>query len=209
MMKEAESTVFVVDDDPSVRASLGRLFKSVRLGAEVFASAREFLERAPAEGPACLVLDVRLPELSGLDLQAELARAGVAIPIVFITGHGTVPMSVQAMKAGAADFLEKPVDDQQLLDAVHRALDRDRRARQERAEVAELRRRLESLTPREREVLSYVAAGWLNKQIAAELGTSEKTVKVHRARVMEKMRVSSLAELARLAEKLDLSLPEV
>lgn len=207
-MTEEKSTVFVVDDDPSVRGGLGRLFKTVGLAVETFASAREFLERPLAEEPACLVLDVRLPELSGLDLQAELARAGVAIPIIFLTGHASVPMSVRAMKAGAADFLEKPVDDQQLLDAVHRALARDRRARQDQAEVAELRRRLESLTPREREVLSYVVAGRLNKQIAAELGTSEKTVKVHRARVMEKMKVSSLAELARLAEKLDLSLPE-
>ncbi len=208
-MKDAESTVFVVDDDPSVRGGLARLFKSVGLAAEVFASAREFLERASAEGPACLVLDVRMPELSGLDLQEELARGGVTIPVIFITGHGTVPTSVRAMKAGAADFLEKPVDEQKLLDAVHRALEQDRRARQEHAEVAELRRRLESLTPRERQVLSYVVAGRLNKQIAAELGTSEKTVKVHRARVMEKMKVASLAELARLAEKLDLSLPEV
>ncbi len=208
-MTGAEGTVFVVDDDPSVRGGLARLFKSVGLAAEAFASAREFLGRAPIEGPACLVLDVRLPELSGLDLQEELARAGVAIPIIFITGHGTVPTSVRAMKAGAADFLEKPVDEQELLDAVRRALEQDRRARQEQAEAAERRRRLESLTPREREVLSYVAAGWLNKQIAAELGTSEKTVKVHRARVMEKMKVVSLADLVRAAEKLDLSLPEV
>lgn len=208
-MTPEDGIVFVVDDDPSVRGGLARLFKSVGLAAEVFASAREFLERAPAEGPACLVLDVRLPELSGLDLQAELARAGVAIPIIFITGHGSVPISVRAMKAGAADFLEKPVDEQQLLDAVHRALERDRRARQERAEVAERRRRLESLTPRERQVLAYVVVGRLNKQIAAELGTSEKTIKVHRARVMEKMNVASLAELARLAEKLDLSPPEL
>jgi RNA polymerase sigma factor (sigma-70 family) len=206
---EGKGIVFVVDDDPSVRAGLARLFKSVGLAAEVFASAREFSERASAEGPACLVLDVRMPELSGLDLQAELARAGVAIPIIFITGHGTVPTSVRAMKAGAADFLEKPVDEQQLLDAVHRALEQDRRARQEHAEVAELGRRLESLTPRERQVLSYVVVGRLNKQIAAELGTSEKTVKVHRARVMEKMKVASVAELARLGEKLNLSLPDV
>ena len=207
-MTEEMGTVFVVDDDSSVRGGLGRLLKSVGLAVETFASAREFLERGRAEGPACLVLDVRLPELSGLDLQAELARAGVAIPIIFITGHGNVPISVRAMKAGAADFMEKPVDEQELLDAVHRALERDRRVRQEQAEVAELRLRLESLTPREREVLAHVVAGRLNKQIAAELGTSEKTVKVHRARVMEKMKVSSLAELARLAEKLDLSLPE-
>ncbi len=153
-MTGAEGTVFVVDDDPSVRGGLARLFKSVGLAAEAFASAREFLGRAPIEGPACLVLDVRLPELSGLDLQEELARAGVAIPIIFITGHGTVPTSVRAMKAGAADFLEKPVDEQELLDAVRRALEQDRRARQEQTEAAERRRRLESLTPREREVLS-------------------------------------------------------
>lgn len=207
-MTEGENIVFVVDDDPSVRVGLGRLFKSVGLAVEIFASAAEFLERGRGEEPACLVLDVRLPESSGLDLQEELARAGVAIPIIFITGHGNVPTSVRAMKAGAADFFEKPVDDQQLLDAVHRALARDRRARREQAEVAELRRRLASLTPREREVLAYVAAGRLNKQIAAELGTSEKTVKVHRARVMEKMKIASAAELGRLAEKLELSLPE-
>ncbi|UCH78920.1 MAG: response regulator transcription factor [Candidatus Coatesbacteria bacterium] len=207
-MTAEKNTVFVVDDDPSVRGGLNRLFKSVGLAVETFASAAEFLERGRGEGPACLVLDVRMPELSGLDLQAELARADVAIPIVFITGHGSVPMSVRAMKAGAADFLEKPVDEQELLDAVNRALARDRRARREQAELADLRRRLASLTSREREVLSYVAAGRLNKQIAAELGTSEKTVKVHRARVMEKMEVASVAELARLAEKLDLSLPE-
>jgi len=208
-MKEAESTVFVVDDDPSVRASLGRLFKSVGLAVEAFASGREFLERGPAEGPACLVLDVRMPELSGLDLQEELSRSGVAIPVVFITGHGSVSASVRAMKAGAADFLEKPVDEQQLLDVVYYALEKDRRARRERDEIAELRGSLASLTPREREVLGHVVAGRPNKQIAAELGTSEKTVKVHRARVMEKMKVASLAELARLAEKLHLSRPEV
>ncbi len=207
-MTEEKNTVFIVDDDPSVRGGLSRLFKSVGLAVETFSSAAEFLERGRGEEPACLVLDVRLPESSGLDLQAELAKAGVAIPIVFITGHGSVPISVRAMKAGAADFLEKPVDEQELLDAAHRALERDRQARRERAEVADLRRRLASLTPREREVLLYVAAGRLNKQIAADLGTSEKTVKVHRARVMEKMEVSSLAELARLAEKFDLSLPE-
>jgi len=207
-MSDADSTVFVVDDDPSVRGGLGRLFKSVGLGVEAFASAREFLERPPAPGAACLVLDVRLPELSGLDLQAELAERGVAIPIIFITGHGSVPMSVRAMKAGAADFLEKPVDEQELLDAVHRALERARVAKGEEAALEEVRGRLASLTPREREVLAHVVAGRLNKQIAADLGTSEKTVKVHRARVMEKMKVSSLAELVRAAEKLDLSLPE-
>ncbi len=208
-MKEGKATVFVVDDDPSVRGSLGRLFQSVGLAVEAFASGREFLERGPAEGPACLVLDVRMPELSGLDLQEELSRSGVAIPVVFITGHGSVSASVRAMKAGAADFLEKPVDEQQLLDAVHRALERDRLGKREEAELLELRGRLASLTPREREVLGHVVAGRPNKQIAAELGTSEKTVKVHRARVMEKMKVASLAELARLAEKLHLSRPEV
>jgi FixJ family two-component response regulator len=202
-------TVFVVDDDPSVRGSLGRLFKSVGLMVELFTSAREFLDRRPAYGPACLVLDVRMPELSGLDLQAELARVGVAIPIILITAHGNVPMSVRAMKAGAADFLEKPVDEQELLDAVNRALERDRQTRQGQAEVAGLRSRLESLTPREREVLAYVVVGRLNKQIAADLGVSEKTIKVHRARVMEKMKVSSLAELVRSAEKLDLTLPRI
>ena len=207
-MSDADSTVFVVDDDASVRGGLGRLFKSVGLAVEVFPSAREFLERPPAAGAACLVLDVRLPELSGLDLQAELAERGVAMPIIFITGHDSVPISVRAMKAGAADFLEKPVDEQELLDAVHRALERARVAKREEAALEEMRGRLASLTPREREVMAHVVAGRLNKQIAAELGTSEKTVKVHRARVMEKMEVSSLAELVRAAEKLDLSLPE-
>lgn len=207
-MTDADSTVFVVDDDLSVRGGLGRLFKSVGLAVEVFASAREFLERPPAGGPACLVLDVRLPELSGLDLQAELATRGVAMPIIFITGHGSVPISVRAMKAGAADFLEKPVDEQELVDAVHRALERDRLARSEEAGLSDMRGRLASLTPREREVMAHVVAGRLNKQIAADLGIAEKTIKVHRARVMGKMKVSSLAELVRAAEKLDLTLPE-
>ncbi len=200
-MNEAAPTVFVVDDDASVCRALQRLLASVKLRVETFASAREFLGCQPARGPACLVLDVRMPGLSGLDLQHELSRADQALPIIFITGHGDIPMSVRAMKAGAVDFLQKPFNDQELLDAVHQALARNRRARRERAELAEIEQRLGSLTRREYEVLTLVITGMLNKQIAAELGVVEKTIKVHRARVMQKLRVVSVAELVRLAEK--------
>jgi FixJ family two-component response regulator len=203
-VRTEEAIVFVVDDDQGVREATRSLLASVGLRAETFKTAQEFLSNRRPDGPGCLVLDVRLPGLSGLDLQRELARTGESIPIVFITGHADVPMSVQAMKAGAVEFLTKPFRDQQLLDAIQQAVDRDRRERRHRAELAELRGRYESLTPREREVMARVVAGLLNKQIAAELGTSEITVKVHRAQAMQKMRAGSLADLVRIAERLEL-----
>jgi FixJ family two-component response regulator len=208
-MKAAEPIVFVVDDDASVCKSLDRLIRSVGLKAETFTSAKDFLRREPHNGPSCLVLDVRMPGLSGLDLQRELAAKDYSIPIIFITGHGDIPMSVQAMKAGAADFLPKPFSDQELLDAIHAALEKDTLAREEREELSKIQRRIGSLTPREHEVFVRVVTGMLNKQIASELGASEKTVKVHRARVMEKMGVQSLAELVRLAEKARMTTPKV
>ena len=201
--------VFIVDDDPSVRSALSRLVRSVGLDVEAFASSREFLDHAWPQCPGCLVLDIRLPGLSGLDLQKELAAAGKSLPIVFITGHGSILMSVQAMKAGAVDFLEKPFDDQELLDAIHMAIERDRATYRERTEKAEIQKRVQTLTPREREVFSLVVTGLLNKQIGAELGTTEKTVKVHRARVMQKMKVGSLAELVRVAARADVPQPKV
>jgi RNA polymerase sigma factor (sigma-70 family) len=200
----ADSTVFIVDDDALVRRSLERLVHSVGLRVKTFSSASEFLECRRPEGPACIVLDVRMPGLSGLDLQSELVSAGLDMPVVFITGHGTVPMSVRAMKAGAVDFLQKPFDDQVLLDAVQRGIDQDRQAREEQAGQQELQDRLGGLTPREREVFALVVTGLLNKQIAGELGTSEKTIKVHRARVMQKMEADSLADLVRMGEKLSI-----
>jgi FixJ family two-component response regulator len=205
-MKAAEPIVFVVDDDASVCKSLDRLIRSVGLKAETFTSAKDFLRREPHNGPSCLVLDVRMPGLSGLDLQRELAAKDYSIPIIFITGHGDIPMSVQAMKAGAADFLPKPFSDQELLDAIHAALEKDTLAREEREELSKIQRRIGSLTPREHEVFVRVVTGMLNKQIASELGASEKTVKVHRARVMEKMGVQSLV---RLAEKARMTTPKV
>lgn len=200
-MLEDDPIVFIVDDDDSVRRALARLIKSVDLNVETFASAHDFLKRQPHNGPACLLLDIRMPGLSGLDLQDELVAAGRTLPIIFISGHGSIPLSVRAMKAGAVDFIEKPFEDQTLLDAINQSLKKDRQAKLEQAEVGEIQRQVDSLTPREREVFALVVSGKLNKQIAFELGTSERTIKAHRARVMKKMQASSLADLIRLAEK--------
>jgi RNA polymerase sigma factor (sigma-70 family) len=197
----AASLVFIVDDDPSVCSSLKFLLSTVGLQAETFDSANSFLHRKPSDIPSCLVLDVRLPGLSGLDFQRELAARSISIPIVFLTGHGDIPMSVRAMKAGAVEFLTKPFRDQDLLDAIRVALDRDRARRKQDNEVAALRQRFDSLTSREQQVVSMVVAGMLNKQIAAELGTAESTVKVQRSRAMEKMQAASLAELIKMIEK--------
>ena len=201
-MTDAESTVFVVDDDVSLRTSTERLLRSMGFTVRTFASAKEFLDHARPDGPACLLLDVRLPGLSGLDLQHELARSGVQIPIVFMTGHGDIPMTVRAMKAGALEFLTKPVRKEALVDAIRAALDRDRASRAERHEARTLRERYEQLTPREREVMALVVSGLLNKQIASELATAERTVKFHRAHIMQKMEAESLAALVRMAAQL-------
>lgn len=207
-MNEPPSIVFVVDDDASIRDALKSLIRSVGLKVELFASPREFLQAKRPDAPSCLVLDVRLPGESGLDLQRELAEANIHIPIIFITGHGDIPMSVRAMKGGAIEFLTKPFRDQDLLDGIQVALERDRVRREHQAETAMLRARLESLTPREREVLPHLVSGLLNKQIAGEIGTTEATVKVHRSQLMKKMGADSLPDLVRMAEKIGIPGPK-
>jgi FixJ family two-component response regulator len=203
----AGPTVFVVDDDTSVRRSTERLVRSMGFAVQTFASAKEFLDHARVEGPACLVLDVRLPGIGGLDLQRELARSGMQIPIIFVTGHGSIPMTVRAMKEGADEFLTKPVRGRDLLAAIRAAIDRDRASSRARLEAEALRERYERLTPREREVMALVVAGLLNKQIAGQLATAERTVKFHRAHLMKKMVAESLAELVQMAGQLGLTAP--
>ena len=204
-MTESEAIVYVIDDDAQTRESLKNLMRSVGLQVEVFASAQDFLRSKRPDVPACLVLDVRLRGLSGLDLQKRMAEAKIEVPIIFITGYGDIPMTVQAMKAGAVEFLTKPFRNQELLDAIQQALERDRSTREQRAKNDELYDRYDSLTPREREVMTLVVAGLLNKQIAGELGTSETTVKNHRHQVMEKMGADSLAELVKMAYNLGIT----
>ena len=207
-MTEMQPIVCIVDDDASVRDALKRLVHSVGLRVELFDSAQEFFKRQRPDVPSCVVLDVRMPGISGLDLQRQLADANVHIPIIFITGHGDIPMSVRAMKAGAIEFLTKPFRDQDLLDAIQVALERDRATRQRESEIAALRERFESLTLREREVVTRVVSGMLNKQIAAEIGITENTVKVHRSRAIEKMQAQSLAALVKMLERLDIHAQE-
>jgi FixJ family two-component response regulator len=203
-MPDAKPTVLVIDDDPDLRASVGRLLRSVGLDAQLFTSISDFLKSDPPDGPTCLVLDVRLPEQSGLDFQRELAAGNRQLPIIFITGHGDIPMSVQAMKGGAIEFLTKPFRDQDLLDAIQLGLSRDRAPRESETALAALRKRFESLSPREREIMIEVARGRISKQIAFDIGIAEATVKVHRSRAMQKMNARSLPELGRMADKLKL-----
>jgi len=204
-MTEAAPTVVIVDDDPAIREALGSLLRSVGLAGKILASVPEFLEYGRPDGPTCLVLDVRLPGLSGLDFQRELAAAKIHVPIIFITGHGDIPMSVQAMKGGAIEFLTKPFRDQDLLDAIQLGLARDRARRESERALAALRERFEMLSPREREVMAHVVKGRLNKQIAGDIGISEITVKVHRGQAMRKMKASSLPDLTRMADTLKLA----
>ena len=208
MISTDHATVFVIDDDGRMRAAMQRLLKSVGLRSEVFATPQEFLRRKLPDGPTCLVLDVRLPGMSGLDVQRKLAEAGVQIPIIFITGHGDIPMTVKAMKSGAVEFLTKPFRDQDLLDAIQQALERNGRTRQQQHEIEELKERYETLTTREREVMGLLVSGMLTKQIASRLGTSEITAQVHRGQVMRKMHANSPVELGRMAEKLRLPVIE-
>src|SRR5580693_965524 len=203
-MADANSTVLVVDDDATLRESVGRLLRSLGLEAQLFASIADFLDSDPPDGPACLVLDVRLPGKSGLDLQRELAAANRELPIIFITGHGDIPMTVQAMKGGAIEFLTKPFRDQDLLDAINLGLSRDRAARDSKNALASLKQRFDSLSPRERDIVLQVVRGRLSKQIAGDMGIAEATVKVHRSRAMRKMKARSLPELGRMADKLKL-----